>query len=77
MRHVLWIDPECVEIRSTEGNVVLRGRLETSSDADLLAKLSARVDGVISVAAHLDFDADNLKLEMASPPPGPWAPRHW
>lgn len=77
MRHVLWIDPECVEIRSSEGNVVLRGRLDTSSDADLLAKLSARVDGVVSVAAHLDFEVDNLKLEMASPPPGPWAPRHW
>jgi CBS domain-containing protein len=67
MRQVLWIDPKDVEVKSSEGNVVLSGRLGTRSDADLLAKLTARVDGVVSVASHLDFEIDNMKLDMSGP----------
>ncbi|MEX2252179.1 MAG: CBS domain-containing protein [Acidimicrobiia bacterium] len=74
---VLWIDPKRVEIRSTEGNVVLRGRLETRSDAELLAKLTARVDGVVSVANHLDFETDNTKLETTSPRSWIGTPKSW
>ncbi|MEX1126699.1 MAG: CBS domain-containing protein [Acidimicrobiia bacterium] len=74
---VLWIDPKRVEIRSTEGNVVLRGRLETRSDAELLAKLTARVDGVVSVANHLDFETDNTKLETTSPRSWIGTPKNW
>jgi CBS domain-containing protein len=75
--HVLWIDPKRVDIRSIDGNVVLRGRLETRSDAELLAELTARVDGVVSVANHLDFEVDNMELDMTSLPPGIGAPRNW
>jgi CBS domain-containing protein len=74
---VLWIDPRRVEIRSTNGNVILRGRLETRSDAELLAELTARVDGVVSVENHLTFDIDNLKLDMTGVPPGFSPPRNW
>jgi CBS domain-containing protein len=74
---VLWIDPGRVEIRSTNGNVVLRGRLETRSDAELLAELTARVDGVASVENHLTFDIDNMKLDMTGIPPVFSTPRNW
>ena len=74
---ILWIDPERVDIKSVEGNVVLRGRLETRSDTELLARLTARVDGVASVANHLEFEVDNTKLEMISPPMGMGIPRNW
>jgi CBS domain-containing protein len=70
MGDILWIDRRRVTIRCSDGNVELHGRLETRSDAELLARLTARVDGVISLASHLDWEIDNTKLEMVSPPMG-------
>lgn len=70
MRKVLWIDPERVTIDCVDGNVVLRGRLETRSDAGLLVELTKRLDGVASVADHLDWEVDNTRVEMVSPPVG-------
>ncbi|HLF44325.1 MAG TPA: BON domain-containing protein, partial [Acidimicrobiia bacterium] len=77
MGEVLWIDPGRVDVRSNEGNVVLSGRLETRSDADLLDKFTARVDGVVSVASHLDFEVDDLKLNMTGLPTRMITPRTW
>jgi CBS domain-containing protein len=70
MRKILWIDPNRATIECVDGNVVLRGRLETRSDANLLVELTKRLDGVASVADHLDWDVDNTKVEMVSPPVG-------
>lgn len=70
MRKVLWIDPERVTVECIDGNVVLRGKLETRSDAGLLVELTKRLDGVASVADHLDWDVDNTRVEMVSPPVG-------
>lgn len=70
MMEVLWIDPKRVTVESVDGNVVLRGRLETRSDASLLVELTKRLDGVVSVADHLDWDIDNTDVEMVSPPVG-------
>lgn len=70
MREVLWVDPRRVKIRCMDGNLVLEGRLETKSDVTLLEALARRVDGVVSLASHLQWDIDNTKLEMVPPPPG-------
>lgn len=70
MRKILWIDPNRATIECVDGNVVLRGKLETRSDANLLVELTKRLDGVASVADHLDWDVDNTKVEMVSPPVG-------
>ena len=70
MRKILWIDPNRATIECVDGNVVFRGRLETRSDANLLVELTKRLDGVASVADHLDWDVDNTKVEMVSPPVG-------
>ena len=70
MRQVLWIDPKRVDVQSVDGNVVLTGRLETRGDASLLTDLARRVDGVVSVRDQLDWEVDNTKLEMVSPPQG-------
>lgn len=70
MGDVLWIDPRRVTIQCIEGNLVLDGRLETRSDATLLEALACRVDGVVSVTSHLEWEIDNTKLEMVPPPPG-------
>jgi len=76
MKEVLWIDPRLVDVKSVEGNVTLRGRLETKSDAALLVELTKRLDGVTSVHDHLDFEVDNTRLEMVSPPMG-YARGNW
>lgn len=70
MREVLWVDPRRVKIRCMDGNLVLEGRLETKSDVTLLEALARRVDGVVSLVSHLQWDIDNTKLEMVPPPPG-------
>ena len=74
---VLWIDARRVDVRSVDGNVTLKGRLETKSDATLVEELSRRVDGVVSVDAELTWDIDNTKLEMVSPPPSGLSRSNW
>jgi CBS domain-containing protein len=74
MREILWIDPRRVTVECSDGNVVLKGQLETRSDVSLLVELTKRLDGVTSVADQLTFEVDNTKLEMVSPPAG--FPRH-
>jgi CBS domain-containing protein len=76
MKDVLWIDPRRVDVESSDGNISLRGRLETRSDATLLVELTKRLDGVTSVQDHLDWEVDNTKLEMVSPPSG-YARGNW
>lgn len=70
LREVLWIDPRLVRVSCDDGNVVLTGRLETRSDAQLLTELTRRLDGVASVNDQLSWSYDNTKLEMPSPRPG-------
>lgn len=67
---VLWIDRTRVEVVSVEGNVVIKGRLETKSDAMLVEEMARRVDGVVSLSSELTWEIDNTKLEMTPPPPG-------
>ncbi len=76
MKEILWIDPKRVDVDCVDGNVSLQGRLETKSDASLLVELTKRLDGVTSVHDHLDFEVDNTKLEMVSPPMG-YARGNW
>jgi CBS domain-containing protein len=70
LREVLWIDPKLVRISCEDGNVVLSGRLETRSDAQLVAELTNRLDGVASVNDQLSWSYDNTKLETPMPRPG-------
>jgi CBS domain-containing protein len=69
MLGVLWIDPKLVEVVCDDGNVALTGKVETRSDANLLAELAGRVDGVVSVIDHLTWEVDNTRVEMVPGPP--------
>lgn len=73
MRKVLWIDSSAIRITCADGNLHLSGRLETRSDAQLLAEFARRIDGVASVKDDLTWEVDNTKMEMAFPP----SPRNW
>lgn len=69
LRDILWVDPDRVDVTSTDGNVVLDGRLENRSDANLLVEFTRRLDGVASVTDHLQWDYDDSKGDYTSPPP--------
>lgn len=72
IRHILWIDPKRVNVKSIDGNVTLSGRLETKSEAHVLVEFVNRVDGVVSVKDQMSWEVDNTKLQMVSPSaPGP------
>jgi CBS domain-containing protein len=69
MRKVLWIDPNRITVTSVDGNVHLKGQLETRSDATLLEDLVKGLDGVVSVSSDLTWEVDNTQMEMTTPPP--------
>lgn len=75
MRRILWIEPERVSVGCIDGNVKLAGRVQTRSDAELLASLTRRLDGVGSVDDDLTWEVDNTKLETASPVTSPFIAR--
>jgi len=57
----LWLEvPDAVRVQVDRGAVRLSGQVETAAEAALLQKLVARVPGVVSVHAELDwrFDED-------------------
>ena len=54
----LWIEPEAVNVRVDAGEVVLTGHVETEADADLIAQLTRRVPGVVSVVSRITWDPD-------------------
>lgn len=66
MRNVLWIDPELVDIQIDDGNVTMKGHLETRSDVELLEELVERLDGVVAVSSQLTWETDNTELRMVS-----------
>ena len=75
MLRILWIEPELVSVGCIDGHVRLTGRVQTRSDAELLASLTRRLDGVGSLDDNLTWELDNTKLESASPVPSPFISR--
>lgn len=60
LRKTLWLDvPEAIRVDVERGAVRLNGRVERSSDASLLARLVARVPGVVSVQSELSWTTDD------------------
>jgi CBS domain-containing protein len=63
----LWLDPRTLQIDVEDGNVTLGGTVEMKADADLLAKLTARVPGVVSVRSNLAWRVEAPKLPQSDP----------
>jgi CBS domain-containing protein len=55
LKEVLWINPIIVDVKCDDGNVSLRGHLETRNDAQLLLELTRGLDGVVSVKDQLTW----------------------
>jgi CBS domain-containing protein len=52
----LWLAPEELHVNVVDGDVTLRGRVETQTEAELLEQLVHRVPGVISLSVDLTWD---------------------
>lgn len=72
--HKLWIDPSNLQITVENGEVALRGKVDSKADAELLEYFATRVPGVVSVHSTLRWEMDEPKLPQSSPrvpePPG-------
>jgi len=63
----LWIDPSDLQITVEHGEVALRGKVETRTDAELLEYFATRVPGVVSVHSTLHWTVDEPRLPRSDP----------
>ncbi|MCS7005999.1 MAG: CBS domain-containing protein [Thermoleophilia bacterium] len=63
----LWIDPSELEISVENGEVALRGKVESRADAELLEYFATRVPGVVAVRSTLRWEVDEPKLPQSDP----------
>ncbi|HZQ64719.1 MAG TPA: CBS domain-containing protein [Gaiellaceae bacterium] len=63
----LWLDPDRLEVAVRDGEVTLRGDLDTRADAELLERLTARVPGVVAVRSELRWRLDEPRLPVSDP----------
>ncbi|HXM58006.1 MAG TPA: CBS domain-containing protein [Candidatus Dormibacteraeota bacterium] len=61
----LLLDPGPFEVQVREGVVTLRGEADRRTDAVLVARLAARVDGVVNVRSELIYRVDDGELAPA------------
>jgi CBS domain-containing protein len=59
LKRTVWVDPGQVSVEVEEGEVRLRGEVEGRSDAQLIARLVARVAGVVGVTSELTWRVDD------------------
>lgn len=69
--HTLLLDTTPYTVSVREGIVTLSGEAERHTDAILVARLAARVDGVVSVRSELTYRQDDGDLPA---PPRPRTP---
>ena len=55
----LWLDEPGLELRVERGEVRLAGRMRRRSDAELFARLTQRVPGVVAVHSTVRWDWDD------------------
>jgi osmotically-inducible protein OsmY len=59
LERTLWIDVGTVEATVQDGVAALSGRLNTSTDVELLNRLVARVPGVVAVESAVTWNVDD------------------
>lgn len=70
--HTLWIEPARLDLTVADGEVTLRGKLETRTEAELVAAYIRRVPGVVAVHDDLTWQVDDLERRTRS---GTWEKR--
>ena len=59
----LWLEPDGLLVEVEQGRVRLTGQVESQTDADLIAILTKRVPGVVSVDSRLSWLHQNGRLD--------------
>jgi CBS domain-containing protein len=67
-----WLEGESPDVRIERGVVWLRGGLERRTDALLIERLAASLEGVVEVRSELTWEVDNLRPPV--PAAGPTQP---
>jgi CBS domain-containing protein len=62
LRRALWIDPRQVQVRVAAGVVTLTGAVGRRTTADIAARLTGQVPGVVAVVNELRYDFDDTSL---------------
>ncbi|GAA2899262.1 CBS domain-containing protein [Streptosporangium fragile] len=57
--HSLWVEPNDAAVTVANGIVTLTGRMHRRSDAQLVARMTRRVNGVVDVIDRLEWDVDD------------------
>jgi CBS domain-containing protein len=60
---VLWLDPIEVDVTVTDGHVVLGGKVDRRSTAQIAARLVRALDGVVGVTDSLEWAFDDTTLQ--------------
>ena len=58
---LMWLEPVAVSVTVEQGEVRLTGEIEGRLDAELLAKLAARVPGVLGVRSEITWRVDDTR----------------
>jgi CBS domain-containing protein len=62
---LMWLEPTGISLAVDHGEVELSGEIEGRLDAELLAKLAARVPGVLGVRSEITWRVDDTKWKAA------------
>jgi CBS domain-containing protein len=57
----LWVEPQTIEVVVKDGRVVLRGRADRRSTAQIAARLTRAVDGVVAVIDEMSWGFDDTQ----------------
>ena len=63
IRRVLFVDPETVDVRVSNGVVTLVGTIGTRTEARLVEELAIRLDGVVGVENSLNWRIDDTSSD--------------
>jgi CBS-domain-containing membrane protein len=68
LRGTLAIDPKSVVVRVSKGRVELKGKVETRSLSEIIARLVSAVPGVVDVFNALDYSLDDSHIKTTTEP---------
>ncbi|GAA3455119.1 CBS domain-containing protein [Dactylosporangium matsuzakiense] len=60
---VLWLDPLEVDVTVTDGHVTLRGKVDRRTTAQIAARLTRALDGVVGVTEELEWGFDDTTVQ--------------
>jgi CBS domain-containing protein len=62
VRRTLWAEPQSIEIKVSDGVVTLSGQADRRSTAQIAARLTRAVDGVVDVVDELTWEFDDTEV---------------